>query len=196
MWLRRRIETAVRGRDQLDRKLRILVSEQQRLRIEDDRSRAAWTAECERARTWLLRATLLGGEDAVRTVTPAEPAHVEIRWTTAMGLSYPSDVLLAGADAEPQDPPANAAVPPTIDAFRAALLAGVRSAAAHEAVRRIDAEIAVTRRRLRALDKRWLPWLAESLRTLELSLEQAEQDDGIRLRRAVAANLPERRPTP
>jgi V/A-type H+-transporting ATPase subunit D len=54
----------------------------------------------------------------------------------------------------------------------------------------------VTRRRLRALDKRWLPWLAESLRTLELSLEQVEQDDGIRLRRAVAANQPERRPTP
>jgi V/A-type H+/Na+-transporting ATPase subunit D len=196
MWLRRRIDTATRGRDQLDRKLRILVPEQQRLRIENDRSRAAWTTECERARAWLLRATLLGGEDAIRTAVSAQPAHVEIMWTTAMGLSYPSDARLDGADPGPQVSFANAAVPPTIDAYRAALLAGIRSAAAQEAVRRIDAEVAVTRRRLRALDKRWLPWLAESLRTLELSLEQVEQDDGIRLRRAVAANQPERRPTP
>ncbi len=51
-------------------------------------------------------------------------------------------------------------------------------------MRRIEAEIAVTRRRLRALDRRWLPRLHDELRRLELTLEQSEQEDGLRLRRA------------
>ena len=45
----------------------------------------------------------------------------------------------------------------------------------------------MTRRRLHALDKRWLPWLTAALTDLELALEQAEHEDGIRLRRADAA---------
>ncbi len=68
-------------------------------------------------------------------------------------------------------------------------------AAAEEAVRLVEAEIAVTRRRLRALEKRWLPWLRDALAALEESLEQSEQEDGIRLRRAVAAQ-PDRRSLP
>ena len=82
---------------------------------------------------------------------------------------------------------ANAAVAPAVAAFETALAAGVRSAAAEEAVRRVESEVAVTRRRLRALDKRWLPWLEQSLAELELSLEQAEQEEGARLRVASAA---------
>jgi V/A-type H+-transporting ATPase subunit D len=66
------------------------------------------------------------------------------------------------------------------------LQAAVRSAAASEALRRIDAEVAVTRRRLRALDKAWLPALQHAMATLELVLEQAEQDDGTRLRRGLS----------
>ena len=58
---------------------------------------------------------------------------------------------------------------------------------AEDAVRRLDAEIVVTRRRLRALDKRWLPWLRQSLAVLELAIEQGEQEDGMRLRRAATA---------
>jgi len=194
MWLRRRVDTAVRGRDQLDRKLRILVAEQQRLRAQADRSRAEWVTSCEVAQTWLLRATLLGGQDAVHNATPPQPANVEIAWTTAMGLSYPADVRLVAPTSQPLIPPANAAVVPTADAFRAALVAGVRSAADTEALHRVETEIAVTRRRVRALDKRWLPWLKESLVALDLSLEQAEQEDGVRLRRAAAAQPNPRSP--
>jgi len=192
MWLRRRLDTAARGRDQLDRKLHILVLEQQRLRIQADRSRAAWATTCEAARTWMLRATLLGGQDAIRNATPPQPVDIEIVWTTAMGLSYPADVRLVGPGWELPIPSANAAVTPTAAAFRAAMRAGVRSAVATEALNRVETEIAATRRRLRALDKRWLPWLKESLVALDLSLEQAEQEDGMRLRRAAAAQ-PDRR---
>ena len=54
-------------------------------------------------------------------------------------------------------------------------------------MRRLEAEIAVTRRRMRALDRRWLPWLQDELIRLELTLEQSEQEDGLRLRRAATS---------
>ena len=61
-----------------------------------------------------------------------------------------------------------------------------RAAAGAEATRRLDAEIRLTRRRIRALDKRWLPRLEAALAERELALDLAEQDDGVRLRKAIA----------
>lgn len=191
IWLRRRLATAVAGRDQLDRKLRILIPELQGLRIQADHRRLAWEAACADARTWLVRAAMLGGQDVLRAATPADPAEVEVTWTTAMGLRYPVDAAVTNAEPSPSVP-GNAAIPAATQAFCSARDAALRAAAADEAVRRIEAEVAVTRRRLRALDKRWLPWLQSALADLELSLEQAEQEDGTRLRRAVAS-APERR---
>lgn len=195
LWLRRRLDTAERGRDQLDRKLRILVPELQRRRIQADLCRKDWAEACSDATTWLLRATLLGGQDAVRHAVPPHLAEVELTWTTAVGLSYPADVRLVSLPEDAPLLPGNAAIAPAAAAFRAALLAGVRTAAAEEAVRRVEAESAVTRRRLRALEKRWLPWLHESLAALELALEQGEQEDSVRLRRTAAAQ-PDRRFSP
>jgi len=190
MWLRRRLATAQRGREQLDRKLRILVPELQRRRIQADRWRRQWAAAYEDADTWLLRAGLLGGQDALRNAAAPRLARITVTWATAMGVSYPADASLADdhtRSATPAPgPPGNAAIAPATLAFEAAFLAAVRTAAAEEAVRRVEAEIAVTRRRLRALEKRWLPSLQEALGQLELSLEQAEQEDGLRLRRAAA----------
>ncbi len=183
MWLRRRLATAERGRDQLDRKLRILVPERQRLRIRADRRREEWHAASAEAQTWLLRASLLGGQDAIRGAAPPDLVDITVRWTSSMGLAYPDDVTLVSSGRDLPTLPGNAAIAPAATAFRAALLAGARAAAADEAVRRLEAEIAVTRRRMRALDKRWLPWLRDALAALELSLEQAEQEDSVRLRR-------------
>ena len=186
-WLRRRLATAERGREQIDRKLRILFPEQQRLRILAQRQRTEWVSACAQADRWLLRAALLGGQDGIRAASTVQPATVEVRWSTPMGLSYPSGAELSAARDDVSLPVANAAIPPAAGAVRRALEAGVRTAAAEEAVRRLDAEIAVTRRRLRALDKRWLPRLRAELVGLELTLEQTEQEDAQRLRRAVDA---------
>jgi V/A-type H+/Na+-transporting ATPase subunit D len=195
MWLRRRLATANRGREQLDRKLRILQPELQRQRIRAARSHEEWDEACERARRWTTRVALLSGQDAFRHAAAHGPATVELGWATSMGVTYPRSAELT----VPADPPEvldDAAVAPAVDASREALLAGVRAAAADEAVRRIEAEIAVTRRRLRALDDRWIPWLTQRLAALEVSLEQAEHEDGIRLRRAVAADRPGARGRP
>ena len=194
MWLRRRLATAQRGRDQLDRKLHVLIPELQRRHLQADQWQRQWAQACQDADTWLLRATLLGGQDALRNAAPRQPTQIEITWTTAMGVSYPADARFASDTTRPSTQPnalppltGNAAIAPATAAFQKALLAAIRAAAADEAVRRVETEIAVTRRRLRALDKRWLPSLHEALTHLEMSLEQAEQEDGMRLRRAVAA---------
>jgi V/A-type H+-transporting ATPase subunit D len=186
MWLRGRLATAERGRDQLDRKLRILIPEHQRLQTRLQRRQEAWSATYDEAQTWLLRAVLLGGEDAIRAAVPARLADAEVTWTSEMGLSYPDDVVVTDPTEDGVTMPDNAAIVPAAEAFRAALLAGARAAAAREAVIRVESEIAVTRRRMRALDKRWLPWLRDALARLELTLEQTEQEDGARLRRALA----------
>ena len=194
VWLRRRLDTATRGRDQLDRKLRILIPERQRLRIQLDQRHAAWVVACSDARTWLLRASLLSGQDAILAAAAGgESVQAAVVWTMAMGLNYPTDVRLTRMPTTPLVA-VNSAVKPAAAAYAAALLAGVRTATASEALRRVDDEIVVTRRRLRAIEKRWLPWLRESLRTLELSLEQAEQEDGVRLRRAIASGPSSERP--
>jgi V/A-type H+-transporting ATPase subunit D len=188
MWLRRRLATAQRGREQLDRKLHILIPELQRRRIQAKQWRQQWADACEEADTWLLRATLLGGQDALRNAAAPQLAQINVTWATAMGVSYPADARLADHTAQAAALAGNAAIAPATSAFQAALLAAIRTAAAEEAVRRVEAEIAVTRRRLRALEKRWLPRLQEALTQLELSLDQAEQEDGMRLRRATAAH--------
>src|SRR6476646_3005416 len=145
-WLRRRLATAHRGRDQLDRKLRILVPELERRRLQADRARADWVEACATAQTWLLRAVLLGGEDAVRGAVAESLARVEVGWTTTMGLTHPATVRVVAPERLRPAPVANAAVVPTADAFAAAVRAGARSAVAEEAVRRVQAEIEVTRR--------------------------------------------------
>jgi V/A-type H+/Na+-transporting ATPase subunit D len=189
MWLRRRLDTAERGRNQLDRKLRILTSELQRVDLQAESCRRDWESACVQARSWLLRAVLLGGQDVLRAATPAELADVELVSTTIMGLSYPSDAMLTPRRARAAFPDGNAAIGPARDAFEAALLAGVRCAATQAAARQVGAEVALTRQRLMALDERWLPGLRELLARLELSLEQAEQEDNVRLRRAAAPKV-------
>ena len=185
LWLRRRLRTAEQGREQLDRKLRILLPELEARRAAADGRRAEWGTTCAQAETWLLRAALLGGQDALRCAAAAAPARVEISWITRMGLRYPDDAAVVGPAQQPATGAVvNAATGPAREAARAALEAGVRTAAAEEAVRRLEAEVEATRRRLRALDERWLPSLRAALVGLELSLAQAEQEDALRLRRA------------
>ncbi len=183
-WLRRRLGTARRGREQLDRKLRVLLPEQQRLRLQAARRRDEWVRAHDEASTWVLRAVLLGGEDALRRATADDVLRVAVTWTTSMGVSYPVEATLVGPDGDARPAPGNAAVVPARSAVTAAVTAGARLAVAEDALRRVGIEVDLTRRRLRALDKRVVPALEEALATLGLALEQDEQEEGVRLRLA------------
>jgi V/A-type H+-transporting ATPase subunit D len=182
MWLSRRLVTADRGREQLDRKLRILLPERRSLQLLAERRHREWGAASTEASTWVRRAALLGGEDALRTAAGPGEAVVTTSWTTTMGLRVPVEARVIHPDEGAARSWGNAALAPAVAAVRRSVEAGARLAAVEEAVRRLDAEIAVTRRRLRALEKRWLPGLADAARDLELRLEQGELEDGIRLR--------------
>lgn len=191
LWLRRRLEIARRGLDLLDRKLRILRREQERLALLVQRTGDDWQRACGDAETWLLRATLLGGQRALRLAGDGPAAEVAVVWAETMGIRYPGQAT----DAPPADHaplgPRSAALGQAASAHRAALAAALRHAAATTAARIVDEEVAATRQRLRAIQDRWIPRLQTALAGVELSLDEQERADGVRLRRA-GARLAER----
>lgn len=188
LWLRGRLGVARRGRDLLDRKLRLLVREQQRLELLVQRTGDDWALACGEAEAWLLRAALLAGQRGLRLGGEVPPAEVTIAWNDTMGIRYPAGAAWAPAAAG--DPPAllqqSAAIGPARDAHRAALAAAARHAASTAAARTVGEELAATRRRLRAIEDRWIPRLEATLSEVELALDEQERADGARLRRATA----------
>lgn len=186
--LLQRLATARRAVELLQAKLRVLQEEQERYRTEAEQAAAEWAATFAQARTWLVRAALLDGERALAAAVPERPAAVEVTWTVTMGVRHPGSVRVAGGEPEPTAAvPGSSALALAAAAHRTALRACGRHAAAAEAVRRIDAEVAATRRRLRALEERWVPRLVEALRTADLALEELELAEGVRARRALRA---------
>ncbi len=187
MWLLERLHTAERGVELLDDKLRVLRREQRRYHLRAERTATAWAAACREAQTWQLRAALLGGRRAVRAAVPAEPAQVDVQWAVVMGVRHPGTAVVRGGRPDPfAAAPTNSALVHAVEAFRAALGAAADHAVAVEAVRRIDAEVLATRRRLRAVQDRWIPRLTGALHDVEAGLEELELAEGSRLRWVVA----------
>lgn len=182
IWLAHRRSTAERAVDLLDRKLRILRAEQQRFRLIEQRARREWDRVAALARTWLVRAVVLGGQREIRLVSPAAPSHAEVVWAGVMGVRYPSAVHCAFAAAEPgARSPANSALDQASALHREAVQAAAAHAAAAAACAVIDAEVAEVSRRLVALTERWLPRLDTARRELEERLEENERSQNARL---------------
>ncbi|MGZ4582706.1 MAG: V-type ATP synthase subunit D [Nocardioidaceae bacterium] len=191
LWLRRRLATARRGADLLDRKLRILRAEEQRLAELARRTRAEWEESCREAERWLLRAAVSGGERALRPDPGADPAAVEVTWSSVMGTRYPASATCRVPAESPRSPvTATAAVPVTRAAYRTALQAAVAHATADAAARVVSAEVTTTRRRLRAVEHRWVPQLEAALAALEAALDENDSAEGVRLRWAADRQPP------
>lgn len=73
----------------LDRKLRILRAEQERLAAEADAAEARWREEHAEAETWLLRAALLGHRRGVLTAADRPEAELVLGRATAAGVGFP-----------------------------------------------------------------------------------------------------------
>ena len=181
LWLTHRLDVATRGADQLERKVQILSLEVARQRRVADERRRDWEKACRDAETWALRAGLVSGQDAVRHAAPAQQAVVAVSWTTTIGVRHAADASLSAPGLA--DVVANAATICAADAHVAALRAALSSAVADAAVTAFDDALLATRRRARVLRYHWIPQLRALLASLELSLEQAEQEDYARLRR-------------
>lgn len=184
LWLQRRLGTAQRGADLLERKLVILQGQVSRLEEAATRTAADWERCQAEAGQWLLRAGLLAGQRAIRLAADGTFAQVTISYAASMGVRYPAEATAAVPAPEGWDGPVLAA---TRRAHQEALGAAVRHAAAAEALRIVQAEALTTRYRLRAVRDRWIPRLEHALAELTLAIEEQERSDGARLRLARSA---------
>ncbi|HEU5161034.1 MAG TPA: V-type ATP synthase subunit D [Streptosporangiaceae bacterium] len=182
LWLRHRLAVAERAADLLDRKLRILLAEQDRLRRLARRRREEWESRCAEADEWLMRAALLGGRRALRLAADGEAAAVTVDYEATMGVRHPVRAEVA-APPPPGTALDGAVVNRAREACRAALAAAAAYAAAATAARLVEEEVRVTRQRVRAVKTRWMPRLQSALTEIELMLEEQEREDGARLRR-------------
>lgn len=180
--LRARLASAARAGELLGQKEDVLRRERARLVAHADRA----AADCERAMAAaddaLGRALRLGGRPGLDRLggVPAGPAYVDAAWRQAMGVSYPGEVHV-----QPGPPPelaSTAAFGPAIEAFAQALEVAARCAAATAALGRIEAELATTRRRRRAIEERLVPRVRQELHTIELHLDEVERDEAVRVR--------------
>jgi V/A-type H+-transporting ATPase subunit D len=190
LWLRHRLTAAERAVDLLDRKLRILQAEQNRLRELSQRTGEQWAARCAEAELWGLRATMLGGRRVLAIASGDGDAEVAVEYGLIMGVRTPADIVLVCPQTSPAGPEGTALAQARV-ACRTALNAACEHAAALSALRLIDAEAAVTRRRLQALSLRWIPRLRAALAEIEFVLEEQEREDGSRFRRRLRQPIPE-----
>lgn len=180
-WLLRRVETARRGADLLDRKLRILQIELEARREVAARTAAHWDS-CQRdAQQWLVRAALLGGQRALRLAADDTPAQVTVSYDAVMGIRYPAEATCVIPPSTNWEGPA---LTQARNAHRAALAAAVAHAVAAEALRVIEAETLITRYRLRAVRDRRIPQLEQALAEVTFAIEELERADAARLRLA------------
>jgi V/A-type H+-transporting ATPase subunit D len=180
-----RIELARRAAELLRSKEEAL--ERERVRLEGHATRAAevWGERCRSAAGALVRARMLGASDelSLLAATGPPPASVTADWQSSMGITYPGAVgSEPGRDAVLTS---TAALGPAVDAYRLALAAAATTAAASEAVRRLDAELASTRRRRRAVEDRLLPSLETDRHELDLHLDELDREEALRVRIAV-----------
>jgi V/A-type H+-transporting ATPase subunit D len=181
----RRRELASHAGELLGSKEEALERERARLEGHASRSGDEWSRRCEEAATELVRARLLGASDELARLVAsgAASATVEPDWQTSMGIAYAGSV--ACTSGESPQVTSTAALRPAIEAFRRALESGAQHAAASLALRRLDRELADTRRRRRAIDDHLRPSLDRQLHDLDLRLDEIDRDEALRVRLAV-----------
>jgi V/A-type H+/Na+-transporting ATPase subunit D len=184
-WLVRRLAVARRGADVMDQKRRGLLHERTRLVTIVGEARDAWETGVREAEVWLQRALLISGQRSLELASFHVPEQAEVRltWQRSLGVVYPSD-------AEVRLPPTpdliapggSSALPIAASAYGRAVEAGARFAAARSALDLVEAELAATTRRLRALERRWIPAHEQTLAALALELDETEREDAVRTR--------------
>lgn len=189
LWIRRRLTTAVRGAELLDHQLRLLLGERERLALRSAEARQEWHRSATDAATLLRRGGAVAGRSGVRAAGAARripPAEVTVVRGDIMGLSFPADADVHVPAGPPGAPwPGDAALDGAAEQCRLALAAAARHAVTEAALRRLDAEIASVRRRVRALEDRYIPRLERRQALIAAALEEAERADAVRLRWAV-----------
>jgi V/A-type H+-transporting ATPase subunit D len=188
LWLLHRIDAGRRGDEVLDQKRQALVREELRLRAEAADAEADWRRSAADAHRWLDRAAVLGGERGLDLARfhAGGPAEVEVTWRSTLGVRHPVEARIAPVAEAASALTGTAALAPAAEAHRRALAAAARHAVASASHRRVAAELALTARRLRTIERRWLPEHEAALQELEIRLDEEEREESGRIRWAAA----------
>lgn len=183
IWLLRRLAVARRGQDVLEQKRRALLREAARLEEQRDLARREWEATARDAERWWHRAAVLGGERPLELACSLVrgEAGVAVTHRAALGVVRPENAEVALPD-DPPAPRATSALAYAVRAHRRALEAAACVGVAERAYAQTLAEVRATTRRLRAIERTWIPAHEEALRRLELVLDEVDREDAARVR--------------
>jgi V/A-type H+-transporting ATPase subunit D len=175
---------ARRGAELLDEKQRALMRERRRLQPLAAEARRDWERLAVAAERWLTRAAVLGGQHQTELArTGSGPAEVTVRWRAILGVPCPFDAHVAvPVQAELSARGGSAALLAAADAHRRAVHAAVNLAMLEGALQRVEAELRATTLRRNAIEHRWIPAHEEALAALDLTLEELEREDAVRVR--------------
>jgi V/A-type H+-transporting ATPase subunit D len=181
----RRLEVARRGADVLEQKRHALLREQRVFTERLSETEAEWHARAAEAARWNDRALVTAGPRRLRLAAlyRRDRATVDIEWRNTLGTVFPATARLRLE--EPPDFIALGGGATVVLAERAhveALRAAMTYAAVRAAFDAITAELAATTRRLRAIERRWIPQHEAALHALELSLDEQQVEDMVRSR--------------
>ena len=182
LWLRSRVASAQRSLELLDRKRQLLIRELAGIAGRRELAEREWAERALEARTWGLRAAAIGGISDISFVASScgGPAVVEVPWRNTMGVIHPGQPSCTLPPLAPAATAAtSAALGPATAVYRQALEAAVAYAAADRSFRVLEAELRATERRHRAIERRRLPALQETLRRLELRLDELEREERV-----------------
>jgi V/A-type H+/Na+-transporting ATPase subunit D len=184
-WLIARLEVAHRGAELLDRKRQVLLGEQARVRAEAERARRDWNEAAAQVEIWSSRAGIVDGAGRLELLARhvQDRASLEVSWLNFMGARIPraDQVYVPEAPAVSALGGSSASVL-LARACREATGAAARYAIAKRAEAELSAELGRAARRLRALRERWIPQHEQALAALELSLDESQREQAIRVR--------------
>ena len=183
LWLLSRLELVERGVSLLEEKLRLLSERRKELQRHADDASRDWHRASREADQWGLRAALLGGQRAISLAASRERASVTVEWATTAGVRYPDRAeCTLPAPESVTEIYVNSATVQATRAYRAAVIAAARCAAAQSALATIDRELRATQLRARALSEHWMPRLRGELDRIEFELEEQDRAEAVRLR--------------
>jgi V/A-type H+/Na+-transporting ATPase subunit D len=182
LWLERRLATAQHADELLQQKLAILNQEEQRLTQRAAEATGEWQRLCAESETWTLRAAVLSSRRALRMASDGATAQADIAMGFTMGIEHPVSGVVRLDKQQDQPAAGSAAVTQATEAARAATEAALSAAVASAALRTVRAEMATTRRTLRAVEQRWIPRFTSALAEVRLELEELEHAEGVRHR--------------
>ena len=181
LWLQHRLTVAATGADLLDKKRRALVQEHRRLQVLARKTEAEWVSAAAEAETWVSRAAVMAGDEKLKLLQVAHAgADVTVRWRSSMGVAFASEAKVDFGSPPRMGQGGSAAADVAVPAARRAVKAAVEDAAAQSALKRIGGELAVTSRRQRALERRWLPALGAAATRLNETLDELEREEATR----------------